>query len=622
MSNSQHTHHTEDEACSSRSQTERTISSPGHNVSSDQSSSLRVMAEAGFDEIVAQSSDTGNVWCSFNSVEMVIRFLSMAAEGRSQCAKVLSFTRTCLRFDFILFELGLEFPVKTRFKDRVAHHFLPAVRNVLEVAEGLAPNEAIVTFSEITDPVCQFLCCSMLFVDANRDTFFKALDLDLLKRFLPRSFSHILKIISFIRPPVQSLRMSPIGEGLFPMILDPLANMLSALSPSLRQLTAYLPDDQIVQVLQNARFSLEALEELRFVLRGERVRQYNPPEASNAMHGFLEKVGSMCPRLKHLLWENMGLGNTAAVNIRWLPASVKHMVIIRDINVLGSFHSCVGLRTITIHAANIDFDRFVLFEYDDGFPQLERINFVNCSFNPSPAELVNVSKRMRSCVRTIMNDPLKAVPFFPVERLPVLMYDLPSLEVVELHLNTEADKYICELLGNMVEKLEHLKSFTVRVIDTILCDGNANSFNQMFQCLIESKNELEHLCMPNIWVCIELLFQYLKQKGKDLKTLDVKAHSTSFANGGVGGVLSSTDICMAFNCVRMFCPAISNVSLGERQCLAQILGTEQTLFGGCKMLDDDICAKGILDVVTSFDRFKVGWEVYQDGLRGVCDSAA
>ncbi|PXF42339.1 hypothetical protein BWQ96_07928 [Gracilariopsis chorda] len=91
-----------------------------------------------------------------------------------------------------------------------------------------------------------------------------------------------------------------------------------------------------------------------------------------------------------------------------------------------------------------------------------------------------------SGVRKITSDSSGRPSTSQVEGLPLLIGGLPSLEVVELRLDTKVDSYICELLGYVMGWLPVLKVFTVQVSESKLCDGSASHFQQFFRSLISS----------------------------------------------------------------------------------------------------------------------------------------
>ncbi|KAI0564906.1 hypothetical protein FGB62_22g827 [Gracilaria domingensis] len=553
-----------------------------------------------------------------NTVEMLVSLMAHAAVNHISCESVLRCTREHLLFDLILSDLDPKSRRRLRLgQGRLPPHILSATRNALDGVGRQGSDEMYATLTNISDPVCQFVCCSMFFVDCERDPFFKALDLDKVINVLsPQSFPFFARIFSFIRPPVQSLTMSPICEQFLPIIVDSLIGMLGATARSIRRLTVYLPDDQMVEVLQNAKFALEALEELCIWVRGERIREYNQPEASNAIHGLFERVSFMCPQLKRISLRDAGVGRAPAVKVRRLPSSVDHVVSVRDIDLLNCFDFCGGLKTITIHVAHIDFEKFVLFECEGGFPQLERVNLVNCVFEPSNPTFAHVSPRLRNCIRTIANDPLDVIPYFPVEGLNWFLGDLPSLEVLELYLNTEADAYICETLGYVVDDLPCLKSFTVQVLETTLRHENLENFKRLFQSLLRSGCDLEHLRMPNIWVSTDMLYPFLERKGGSLKTLDVKVHHGSCRDEETDRVLRWVDVVEVLRHLSRWCPKISNVCIGEKELLQRVMmGKEKLEDSGIRHEEYGEVKRVWEEAVLAFDRVKASCEVYRSAMR-------
>eukprot|EP00178_Gracilaria_changii_P021192 TRINITY_DN63085_c0_g1_i1.p1 TRINITY_DN63085_c0_g1~~TRINITY_DN63085_c0_g1_i1.p1 ORF type:complete len:683 (+),score=80.30 TRINITY_DN63085_c0_g1_i1:2160-4208(+) len=555
---------------------------------------------------------------SADSVSTVVELLGLMHANRLSCEHALCFMRFHIRFNFILFDLRQKLHARALLTEQFSPILLSGIGKVLEEVDKQLPSELHDTLCNINDLVCQFVCCSTLLVDRETDPFFKHLTFDNVRHILqPSSLAVFANVISFIRPPVHSLTLSPIPGYSFAIIAVPFTRMIRAVATSMRELALYLPDDDIMEVFQNASFALNALEALHIKMQRARFSQYNALEASHAVYELFSRISSVCPRLKYFSLENEGVGTVPDVRIQALPAALHHIVSIKDTNLLRNFGYCNELKSITIFAAHIDFQQFVLFENDSSFPQLERVHFVNCIFDiPSP-ERHRASRRLRECVRTIRNEVGTPVSYFPVESLPELMMgNFALLEVLELNLYTEADCYICEMVSYVVGGLHCLKSFTLQVLDTKLREERIGDFRRLFNALLESESALEHVRMRDIWVSTRELYPFLRRKGASLKTVDVKLHRSSCVNENEAVILNWEDLVEVLRCLARWCPRIWNVSIAERRLLHRAIVTNVGEFERCVLREGAGRVKRMWEeVMLGFDRWRVSAEIQLEATR-------
>lgn len=455
-------------------------------------------------------------------------------------------------------------------------------------------------------------------MDAIHDPFFTHLDMDKLYNVVsPCSIPCVVETLNFIKPRLHSFNLTPLSDLPFPIIVDPLVHMLSSTSELLRRFTVCLPFDHLVEdVSSSKRLTLSALQEFRIKFCGEHEWQYNSSQTERAIHVLFARLSFTSPSLKRIVLESMAGGRLPQMKIDWLPASVHHVVIRNDFSLIRLLHSCDGLQSITFDGILFDVAKFNALMGDDSFPQLHTINFVGCSFQLTDSALQIKSRRKMRCVRKIMNDPSGRPTSFQVEGLPLFIRDLPSLEVLELQLDTKADSFICEILGYIVSWLPMLKVFTLQVSEgSKLCDESAMHFKQFFQSLIASDSKLEHLSIRHMWVCAELLLEYLEKKGRWLKTLDVKLHSACCSDEGCDDViLSASDAFEVLNAFGKLCPDVRNVCLGDVDRVKLMASKEKRqLLGRYPLASEEVNVEKVLnEVVCEFDRERTAKDIFDD----------
>ncbi|PXF47297.1 hypothetical protein BWQ96_02910 [Gracilariopsis chorda] len=549
----------------------------------------------------------------------LLRLFPVAAASPVLCDSVMTFTRSNIRFDNILIQLATTSAIRQRLETHLPSEVSRlAARNAVNIiGRPLSDNVHSALFGD-QDPVCRFACMSLLFMDAIQDPFFSELDADKLYNVVsPSSIPCIVETLNYIKPRLQSFNLTPLSDLSFPVIVDPLVEMLSSTSESLRGFTVCLPCDHLTEdVSSSSRLSLSALEEFRIKFCGEHEWQYNSAHTEQAIHLLFARLSFTSPRLNRIVLENVAGGRLPQMKIDWLPLSVYHVVIRNDFSLMKLLHSCCGLQSVTFDGIFFDVAKFNMLMGDDTLPHLNTINFVGCSFQLTDSALQIKSRRKMSCVRKIMNDPSGRPTSFQVEGLPLLISDLPSLEVLELRLDTKADSYICEILGYITTWLPMLKVFTLQVSDSRLCDESASHFQQFFRSLISSDSRLEHLSIRNMWVCTDLLLEYLEKKGRSLKTLDVNMHSPCCTDEGSDQILTASDTFEVLNMVGKRCPDARNVCLGDVDRVTNMGSKEKRqLLGRYPLASEQLNVERVLnEVVRRFDRDRTATDIYEDGV--------
>lgn len=457
----------------------------------------------------------------------------------------------------------------------------------------------------------------MMFLHPDSDPSFKNLNLDILYEVLcPRAMLAVVHTITCMKPTLESFKLTPRSGYPLHSAAPAIIRMLNQTSSSIRRFSVYVPCDIITEALISQTLSLEALEDLHLVMNGEHVWQYDAAHTTNTIHLLFEVLRLRSPRLKRVTIESSMGGAYPIVKIERLPPSVTHLVVERDIGLLKLFDRCRNLPTITIQNAFIDFDGGGLLDDNDELPDLESFNFVGCTFKFPDGDELGESRRKVGCIRKIVSDRCTRANDFPVEGLLHFIGDCASLEVLELRLDSEADMYLCEVLGYVVSGLPSLKVLRLEVLETKLTDDKAEHFKELFEKVIVSDCKLEHLSLVNMWVRSDLVTKYMRKKGKYLKSFDVKMHSPSCSDEESDEVLKATEVFEVVRLMATHCEELKNVCLGhESYVRSMIRQARMDILNGCACVGERWETMMVLDeidrMIFGFQRDKIRREVYQ-----------